>query len=134
MIRRFTLTLAALPLALLLGGANQDRTEGLWRNPKNSVHVRSHRCGASMCGTVVWANDKAKADARRGGTEELVGLQLFKDFTQDEGGNWRGRVYVPDIDKTFSGTIEVIDVNTIKGSGCLIGKIGCKSQTWARIK
>ncbi|WP_010127815.1 DUF2147 domain-containing protein [Sphingomonas sp. KC8] len=126
-------TLACLTMAATSAAA-ADKTVGVWRNPKNSVHVRSHPCGASMCGTVVWANDKAKADAARGGTDNLVGLQLFRSFTRDRHGNWRGKVFVPDINKTFSGTITVIDANTITGSGCLIGRVGCKSQTWTRIE
>ena len=47
------------------------------RNPSNSVHVRIHTCGKSRCGTVVWANAKAKADSARGGTPNLVGTELF---------------------------------------------------------
>lgn len=35
--------------------------DNVWRNPQNSVHVRVHPCGKSRCGTVVWANQKAKA-------------------------------------------------------------------------
>ncbi len=122
-----------LPLAPLQA-ASPDRSEGIWRNPQDSVHVQSRHCGADMCGTVVWANDKAKADAARGGTEQLIGLDLFQQFTIDRRGTWHGKVYVPDIGKTFSGTVTVIDKNTLKGSGCLLGHIGCKSQVWTRIQ
>jgi len=125
---------AALVVAVPALAQGADRSVGIWRNPQNSVHVRSDHCGTSMCGTVVWANDKAKADAARGGTEALIGSQLFRDFRKDAHGNWRGRVFVPDINKTFSGRIEVIDANTLKGSGCLVGGIGCKSQTWTRVE
>ncbi len=54
-------------------GIPVDRSIGIWRNPQDSVHVRSDHCGASMCGTVVWANDKAKTDARKGGTADIIG-------------------------------------------------------------
>jgi|SRR5882757_7081524 len=136
MIRRLTaFALFATILASASGAQTPpvDRSVGIWRNPQNSVHVRSDHCGAGMCGTVVWANDKAKADDRRGGTADLVGLQLFRNFTRDKRGNWRGKVYVPDINKTFSGSVTVIDENTLTGTGCLIGRVGCKSQTWTRI-
>lgn len=110
-----------------------DRSIGIWSNPQNSVHVRSDHCGASMCGTVVWASDKAKADARKGGTPDIIGLQLFRDFSRDKNGQWRGKVFVPDIRKTFHGTIKIIDENTLAGTGCLVGHIGCRTQTWKRI-
>jgi uncharacterized protein (DUF2147 family) len=96
--------------------------------------VRSDHCGASMCGTVVWANDKAKADARKRGSANIIGLQLFRDFRKDRHGEWRGKVYVPDIGKTFSGTIKIVDDNRLIGTGCLIGRVGCRSQTWSRIE
>lgn len=128
-----TLALGAL-LALTAAAPPQSRSEGEWRNPSNSVHVRSQRCGDAMCGVVTWASDKAKADARRGGTAELIGLQLFRKFRQVRPGVWKGSVFVPDINKTFHGTVTVVDSDTLVGKGCLIGGIGCKSQTWKRIK
>jgi uncharacterized protein (DUF2147 family) len=133
-MHRTAILIAALIVATPAIAQQADRSIGVWRNPQNSVHVRSDHCGRSMCGTVIWANDKAKADAARGGTAELIGSQLFRDFSKDKNGNWRGRVFVPDINKTFSGRIEVIDVNTLKGRGCLVGGVGCKSQTWTRIE
>lgn len=86
-----------------------------------------------MCGVVVWANEKATADAKRGGTDPLVGAELFRDFVMEKPGRWRGKVFVPDIGMTFSGTITVIDDRTLKGDGCLVGRIACKSQTWTRL-
>jgi uncharacterized protein (DUF2147 family) len=87
-----------------------------------------------MCGTVVWANAKAQADARKGGTAELVGAELFRDFVRENETVWRGKVYVPDIDRTFSGTITMVDPRTLRANGCLIGRIGCKSQVWTRVE
>ena len=110
-----------------------DRSFGVWRNPANSVHVRAEPCGQRLCGVVVWASDKAKADAKRGGTDQLVGAQLFREFALEAPGKWRGRVFVPDLGKTFSGTITVIDERTLQGKGCLLGRIVCKSQTWKRL-
>nr|WP_210428660.1 DUF2147 domain-containing protein [Novosphingobium sp. SG707] len=124
----------SLCLPAAVGGASTDGTGGVWRNPQNSVHVEVQRCGAGMCGTVVWASEKAIADAKRGGTDNLIGLQLFRDFTQDRRGIWHGRVFVPDINKTFSGTVEALDANTRRGSGCLFGRFACKSQDWVRVK
>jgi len=110
-----------------------DQSFGIWRNPQNSVHVRAEPCGDRMCGVVVWANAKATADAARGGTTLLIGATLFKDFRLQAPGLWRGKVFVPDIGKTFSGTIEVINSDQLKGSGCLIGRVGCRSQVWTRL-
>lgn len=126
---------AALMLAIqgTTASAAGEMPVGAWSNPKNSVHIRVDPCGKAMCGTVIWASEKAKAKARKGGTANLVGTQLFREFHRDGKGIWRGKVYVPDIDMTLTGSITVVDDNTITGRGCLIGPIGCKSQTWKRI-
>ncbi|HEY0271401.1 MAG TPA: DUF2147 domain-containing protein [Sphingomonas sp.] len=127
--------LLAVALMAIPGSAAMaaDRSFGTWRNPSGSVHVRAEPCGKRMCGVVVWANAKAQADARKGGTGELVGSRIFRDFTLERPGVWRGKVFVPDIGKTFSGTITLVDQNTLNGSGCLIGRVGCKSQIWTRL-
>ena len=104
------------------------------RNPSNSVHVRIHPCGKSRCGTVVWANDKAKADSARGGTPKLVGTELFREFREVSPKMWTGQVFVPDLNKVFTGTGTVKDQNTIVARGCLFAGIGCKSQTWTRVR
>src|SRR5678816_2177559 len=59
------------------------------RNPQNSVHVRIHPCGKTRCGTVVWANAKAKADSARGGTPNLVGTELFREFREVSPKVWK---------------------------------------------
>ncbi len=128
------IVLALIPVAMA-GGASAAPVDsfGVWRNPGGSVHIRAERCGQAMCGTVVWASDKAKADARRGGTDPLIGTQLFRDFRPQKRNVWLGRVFVPDIGKTFSGTVRLIDPDHLEGKGCLIGGIGCRSQVWTRL-
>jgi uncharacterized protein (DUF2147 family) len=87
MIARFALALGA---TLLLSAAPvPDGIEGVWANPRNSVHIRYESCGkGAICGTVVWASDKAIADARRGGTETLVGTQIFRNLYKNGPNRW----------------------------------------------
>jgi uncharacterized protein (DUF2147 family) len=133
-IARIMLGLVAL-IATTTGAAagDGDAAIGTWRNIRNTMHIEIHHCGDSMCGKVVWASDQAIADAKRGGTRDLIGTEIFRDFRRDAGGNWRGRVFVPDLNKTFSGTIELVDRNTLKGTGCLVGRVLCKSKVLVRI-
>lgn len=113
--------------------AETARTYGVWRNPKNSVHLEIKDCGETACGVVIWASDRAKADARKGGSPNLVGLQLLRDFAPDKKGAWRGKVFVPDLNMTFSGAAEVLDTKTLRAKGCVLGGIICKSQIWTRV-
>ncbi|UVO50058.1 DUF2147 domain-containing protein [Sphingomonas sp. SUN019] len=119
-------SVAAAPPASGLGGT--------WRNKADSVRIRIAKCGSGMCGTVIQASEKAKADAAAGGTEQLVGTRLFEDMERDQDGLWYGQVYVPDIAQSFEGTIEQVDRDTLVGTGCLFAGIGCKTQTWRRVR
>jgi uncharacterized protein (DUF2147 family) len=120
-----------LSSATFAQGSSQDL---VLRNPSNSVHVRIHPCGKSRCGTVVWANAKAKADSARGGTTNLVGTELFREFREVSPKVWKGKVFVPDLNKVLTGTGTVKDHNTIVARGCLFAGMGCKSQTWTRVR
>jgi uncharacterized protein (DUF2147 family) len=132
---RFAVSMAAVSLlspATVL--AQPHGNDLVLRNPSNSVHVRVHPCGKSRCGTVVWANDKAKADSARGGTKQLVGTELFREFQEVSPKVWKGKVFVPDLNKVLTGTGTVKDENTIVARGCLFAGMGCKSQTCTRVR
>lgn len=111
----------------------QQQPLGVWRNPKNSVHIRIQPCGASMCGTVVWASARAQEKARKAGTPNLVGRQLLQDFHGEGPGAWGGRVFVPDMGRTVSGRLKKAGPNSVVASGCLLGRMLCKAQTWTRV-
>ena len=131
-----SIALAAPSVCLLLPSPalSQDSDPGtVFRNPQNSVHVRIHRCGKSRCGTVVWANARAKADSARGGTPNLVGTELFRDFREVTPTVWKGKVFVPDLNMVFAGSATLKDKNTVIARGCLLGNIVCKSQAWTRV-
>ena len=106
---------------------------GVWRNPKNSVHIRIQPCGDDVCGTVVWASERAREKARKAGTANLVGRQLLQDFRSEGPGAWGGRVFVPDMGRTVSGRLHKAGPNAVVASGCLLGRVLCKSQKWTRI-
>ncbi|MEM1196807.1 MAG: DUF2147 domain-containing protein [Pseudomonadota bacterium] len=108
---------------------------GTWKNKSDSVHVQIKPCGEeTVCGVVVWASDKAKRDAAKGGTENLVGTQILRRFREKEGLVWKGKAYVADIGKEFTGTIEPLDYNTMKVKGCVAGGLICKTQIWTRVR
>lgn len=106
---------------------------GIWRNPRDNVHLELRPCGAYLCGYVVWASDAATTSTRRRSKTELVGKQLMRDFSPGDGRIGRGKVFVPDLGMTFSGTAERLDAHTIKARGCVVGNLICKSQLWTRI-
>ncbi len=106
--------------------------EGRWKNPSGRVTVLIEACGAALCGSVVSAAESAKADARRGGTINLVGTQLMTGFKPAGANKWRGRMFVPDINHRSNAELKLIGENQLKVTGCMVGRMICKSQYWTR--
>ncbi len=105
--------------------------EGRWINPEASVIILVGPCGERLCGTVQWASDQAKEDARKG-TDQLVGAQLLTDVRQVRENRWQGRLFVPDVNRTVHAKIKLVGPDQLKVSGCAIGRSLCRSQTWNR--
>ncbi|WP_299004167.1 DUF2147 domain-containing protein [uncultured Caulobacter sp.] len=106
---------------------------GVWSNPKGSVHIEIKPCGEETCGNVVWANAEAQADVRKGSKRELIGMQLLRDFSPSGPVDWKGRVFVPDLNMTFSGQVRLLDRASLRAKGCLLPNFLCKSQVWTRV-
>lgn len=106
--------------------------EGKWRNPSGSVIIAIAPCGEALCGRVQWASEKAMSDARRGGTDPLVGAELLSDVTRKHDDRWKARLFVPDINKTSKVELRPLGPDQLKVMGCALGGIVCKSQIWTR--
>jgi uncharacterized protein (DUF2147 family) len=122
-------------LAALAGSAQATTTAtpfGLWQNPRGTILVRTHGCGALLCGNIVWAGPQAIADARAAGVSALVGTELLSDYRASGTGRWTGKVYVPDEGRRFYSTIELKSANSLRISGCIFGGLICKHQEWTR--
>lgn len=138
----------ALALGLSLGVIGLARAEaevpqgaiahpsalGVWRNPKNTVHMEIRTCGEASCGYVVWATPGADAASRKGSGKPIMGQQILRDFVWDQRGYWKGKVYAPDVNLTVSGFAEQMGSDTLKARGCLLGKLICKTQVWTRAR
>ncbi|MDF7777266.1 DUF2147 domain-containing protein [Sphingomonas sp. AOB5] len=111
-----------------------DGLQGEWRNTKNTVHLKVAPCGTAMCGTVTWAGDEQRADARKGSGRDLIGSVILRDLRRQNDGTWRGKVFVPDINTNASGTVTIVNGNMIRVSGCTVLGLVCKTQHWHRLK
>lgn len=135
MKRLFAAAAAALCAASSFAGTADAQTQptGVWRNPRNTVHIRIQPCGRDMCGTVVWASARARQKARAAGTPNLIGAQLFRQLRREDASSWAGRVFVPDIQRTVPGRLRVRGPNAVEARGCVAGGLICRSQTWTRV-
>ena len=117
---------------ILIAAQDANAPTGRWKNPSGSVIVAIDACGPAYCGTVTSASDPAKADARRGGTANLVGTQLMTGFKAAGGGKWRGRLFIPDMNHRSKAELRLFGANQLKVTGCMVGRMICKSQVWTR--
>ena len=120
-----------LALALIVA-PDPAPIEGRWKNPSGRVTVEIVACGEAVCGSVISATESARADARRGGTETLVGTQLMTDFKAAGPGKWRGRLFIPDLNRRSKAELRLLGPGQLKVTGCMVGRMVCKSQYWTR--
>lgn len=126
------LAIYALVVTLLQPSANS--LVGNWRNPTGSVVISILPCGDALCGRVQWASDQATADARKGGTNPLIGAELLSNFVSTANGRWRGWLFVPDANKRSKAELLQLGADRVKIVGCVIGGLVCKSQVWTRVE
>jgi uncharacterized protein (DUF2147 family) len=124
------LIMAALPVA----ASAQSTLEGHWKNPKGSVIVHLGPCGSSICGTVVKASEKAKASARNGGTDNLIGTRILSGLRPAGDGVYRGQVFDPKRNIHAPATVRLLSPDALEVRGCAIaGMLLCKEQLWTRV-
>jgi uncharacterized protein (DUF2147 family) len=123
---------AAAALAAIVLQPGPVDPQGQWRNPQGSVIVTIAPCGEALCGVVNWASDSAKADARRGGTDQLVGTEVLSQFSPHASGRWRGRLFVPDLNKRPKAEMRLVGSDQLKVTVCGAAGLLCKSQLWVR--
>ena len=108
---------------------------GIWSNPKGTLAVRTLPCAdaSQLCGAIVRAGPTAVADAKEAGVDRLVGTQLLQGYRPIGRAGWSGRVYVPDMGRSFSSRLRLTSADELTISGCLIGGLFCRSQAWHRV-
>lgn len=123
------LVAAAVPVT----ASAQAAIEGRWKNAKGSVVVRVAPCGGALCGYVVDATAKAKAGARKGGTDDLIGTRILTNLRPVGNGTYRGQAFEPKRNIHVPATVRVISPTVLSVKGCLIAGIICKEQRWTRV-
>jgi uncharacterized protein (DUF2147 family) len=139
------LTLAAgLGLALALHARAAD-ISGVWLTDTGDAHVRLAKCGAAMCGTIVWLrepNDPAtgrprtdvhNSDAAKR-SRPMMGIEVAIGFRPDSGdpNKFAGTFYNAKDGKTYRGSIVPAGPDKLDVEGCLL--VFCQKQVWTRVK
>jgi uncharacterized protein (DUF2147 family) len=124
---------ALIALAAVLGFAGMaaaDPIEGRWRTAPddngNSGLIEVVPCGNAYCGTLIVAYDPSGNSME----SENVGRMIISEMQPRGGGEYRGRIYSPDRDRTYNSRVQ-LSGNTMAVSGCVLG-ICRDGGTWTR--
>lgn len=142
MIRLAFLTPVFMTLFAAAGaGAQTADPAGIWLTQAGDAKVRVSKCGANLCGVVVWLREPVNpatglpmvddknpnpAMAKR----PMIGLPLFGDMRIAGPNKWSGHIYNADDGGTYASTISVAGSGTLRVEGC-VGML-CGGENWTR--
>jgi uncharacterized protein (DUF2147 family) len=134
-------TLAALIAATPAKAQGPGGPDGIWLTQAGDAKVRVSRCGAGICGVVVWlrepidpATGKPQIDDKNPNPalakRPIIGLSLFSAMRPARPNQWSGRIYNADDGQIYASKISVAGPATLKVEGC-VGAL-CGGEEWTR--
>lgn len=128
--------LAVLLSAAIAGPARAAVPDGTWLSQSGATKVRIAPCGSSYCGTITWVKGPETKDVKNPDAAKrdrpLVGIQLIYGMIPD-GDAYQGKLYDYTSGKTYSGKLKTDGGSQLKLSGCVLGGLICRSETWSRV-
>lgn len=132
-----TVLLGALPA----NAQNGSEATGTWLTQAGDARVRVSKCGAGICGVVVWlkepidsATGKPQVDDKNPNpalrTRPMIGLPLFSGMHPAGPGKWSGQIYNADDGGTYASSVSATGPDTLKIEGC-VGAL-CGGENWTR--
>ena len=126
---------------LLAAGTAQAQTAddafGTWRHPDNGSLISVYQCGGGLCAKVVKVADPGRKDDKNPDpklrTRPVVGVVIMNGAKKSGANSWSGKLYNTQDGETYNGTVTVVNKNTLKLQGCVLGGIICQGPTWTRV-
>ena len=127
-----------LASAMMMSAAAAADARGTWARPSGTSQIRISSCGSALCGKLVWLKDKGKKDVENPDPSKrdrpLLGVLTVYGMKPNGTDAWRGKVYNAEDGKTYTGKMELVTPSKLKLSGCVLGGLVCKGETWKRVK
>jgi uncharacterized protein (DUF2147 family) len=144
MARLVAVAFTLLGLAIA-GPAHAADISGVWLTDTADAHIRVAKCGANMCGTIIWLKEPKDPRTGKMATDEhnhdpakrsrpLLGIQVALDFhpSSEDPAKYVGRFYNADDGSTYAGSISQQGADALRVEGCLL--MFCQAQIWTRVK
>ncbi len=101
----------------------EDSILGVWQRDSGSSRLRIAACGEYLCGTLIWVRDKENP--------AKAGMRILFNMEPERANNWSGKAFNPEDKETYAGTATV-NGDRLVTTGCVIGRLFCKSAQWLR--
>lgn len=144
--RTVALCLALLMASLLPSVALAASPIGVWATDGDKSHIEVYRCGANLCGKIVWlkspngpdgkpSRDKHNPDPSKR-IRTILGLQILFDLKPNASGTeWTdGHIYNPKNGKMYGARISLGSPNELKIRGYEGMPMLGETRTWTRVK
>jgi uncharacterized protein (DUF2147 family) len=129
-----TLSILCLFLAFNTAQAQPSDPSGTYLSETGETRVRIAKCGAAHCGTIISVQGETKdvnnPDAGLK-SRSLVGIQMISDIRPAQDG-FTGKLYNYKDGRTYTGKMTFAG-KAMQLSGCVLGGLICRSQTWAKV-
>jgi uncharacterized protein (DUF2147 family) len=137
----FVAILMVLLGALPANAQNGGEPTGIWLTQAGDARVRVSKCGAGICGVVVWlrepidsATGKPQVDDKNPNPSlkkrPMIGLPLFSGMHPTSPGKWSGQIYNADDGSTYASNVAATGPDTLRVEGC-VGAL-CGGENWTR--
>jgi uncharacterized protein (DUF2147 family) len=125
-------------------GQNKDAILGQWINSTGEAHIDITKRADKYYGKIVWLKTpkdekgNTKTDYKNPNTslrsKTILGLEILKDFSYDDGKWTDGTVYDPKSGKTYSGNLSLKSNGDLNMRGYIGISIIGRTEVWKRVK
>jgi uncharacterized protein (DUF2147 family) len=124
-----------------ISAAQAAEPTGTWLTQNGDAHIRVAKCGANMCGTIVWLRDaidpatgKDPLDSRNPDPtkrdRKIMGLRIFA-MAPDGSGAYSGPIYNTDDGQTYPAKITMRPNDYLEIRGC--SGAMCGAELWSKV-
>jgi uncharacterized protein (DUF2147 family) len=143
-MKYFSMLLLLMTITCAAFAQKNDAILGKWVNPSGEAHIDIFKKGEKYFGKIVWMkNPKDESGAVKKDinnpeaslqSRPILGLEMLKNFSYEDGKWTDGKIYDPKSGKTYSCNITQKDPNHISIRGFVGISLLGRSETWKRVK
>jgi uncharacterized protein (DUF2147 family) len=109
---------------------------GDWRVKDGYANIRIDNCGGKLWGIVAWEQkagfDTENPDPTKKG-RPILGMPILLAMAPTKPNLWEGEIYNSQNGKMYMSKISLVDENTLKLEGCVLGGLFCGGENWTRV-